>query len=148
MKKIILFPTRNNLMRHYEIILMIHPDQSDQVNNIIKKYTKKIEKSNGKIHRLEDWGRKQLSYSINKIHKAHYILLNIETTNKILDDIRSDIYYNNSIIRSMILRVKSAVKEISPMMKLKEEQYDKQDNIATNIKKKINNDTDTLSVQK
>lgn len=132
-------------MRHYEIILMIHPDQSDQVNNIVKNYTKKVEKSNGKVHRLEDWGRKQLSYSINKIHKAHYILLNIETTNKILSDIKSDLHYNTSIIRSMVLRVKKAVKEISPMMKLKEEQFDKQDSNNHINKQKIQDNSNNIS---
>lgn len=131
-------------MRHYEIILMIHPDQSDQVNNIIKNYTKKIEKSNGKVHRLEDWGRKQLSYSINKIHKAHYILLNIEINDKILADIKEDLRYNTFIVRSMVIRVKKAVKDISPMMKLKEEQFDKQDNSNNFNKQKIKDNSQKI----
>lgn len=109
-------------MRHYEIVLMIHPDQSEQISDMIKRYSMIITNDSGKIHRLEDWGRRQLAYPINKLHKAHYILMNIETSIKIIDELKMTLRFNDSIIRSMILRVKKAFTDASPMVKVKEEQ--------------------------
>lgn len=126
------------LMRYYEVILMIHPDQSDQVSCIIKNYTEIIKKSHGKIHRLEDWGRKQLAYSINKLQKAHYILINFETSQKTLNELKSNFKYNAMILRNMILRVKNPITELSSMMKLKEEKKENRESFINNeISKKI-----------
>jgi len=108
-------------MRHYEIVLMIHPDQSDKIADMIKRYSIIITNSSGKVHRLEDWGRRQLAYPINKLHKAHYILMNIETSIKIIDELKIKLRFNDAIIRSMILRVKKAFTNASPMLNVKEE---------------------------
>lgn len=112
-------------MRHYEIIFMIHPDYSEKVSIIIEKYKKIIHDNLGVIHRLEDWGRRQLSYPINKLHKAHYILLNIETSPNTISLLETDFRFNNAIIRNIIISVKKAISEVSPVMKLKEEKKDK-----------------------
>lgn len=108
-------------MRHYEIIFMVHTDQSEQVSKIIEYYTEMITKNSGCIHRLEDWGRRQLAYPINKLHKAHYVLMNIEISAQILQKIVQDVQLNCAILRNMILKVKYAIKEPSPMFKIKEE---------------------------
>lgn len=102
-------------MRHYEIIFMVHPDQSDQVAAMIERYSAIIEGSEGTIHRLEDWGRRQLAYPINKIHKAHYVLMNIECDNEALDEITNLFRFNDAVIRSMVVRMKDAVTDISPI---------------------------------
>ncbi|QCI19073.1 30S ribosomal protein S6 [Buchnera aphidicola] len=112
-------------MRHYEIIFMVHPDYSDKISNIIEKYKKIILDNLGIIHRLEDWGRRQLSYSINKLHKAHYVLINIEVEPKVINLLETDFRFNIAIIRNMIILVKKAVIEPSPMIKLKEEKKEK-----------------------
>lgn len=112
-------------MRHYEIIFMIHPDQSEKAPIIIENYKKIIYDNSGIIHRLEDWGRRQLSYSINKLHKAHYILMNIEVFPKIIFQLERDFRFNNAIIRNMIMYVKKAIVESSPMMKNKDDKKDK-----------------------
>lgn len=112
-------------MRHYEIIFMIHPDYSEKVSIIIEKYKKIIHHNSGIIHRLEDWGRRQLAYPINKLHKAHYILLNIETFPKTISLLETDFRFNNAVIRNIIISVKKAINEPSPVIKLKEEKKDK-----------------------
>lgn len=112
-------------MRHYEIVLMIHPDYSDKVNLIIEKYKKIVSNHSGVIHRLEDWGRRQLSYPIKKLHKAHYILMNIEADSKIVNLLETDFRFNNAVIRNMIMSVKKPISELSPIMKLKEEKKEK-----------------------
>jgi small subunit ribosomal protein S6 len=111
-------------MRHYEIVFLVHPDQSDQVPGMIDRYTDIIKKANGTIHRLEDWGRRQLAYPINKVHKAHYVLINAECTQEPIDELEDAFRFNDAVIRNMILRVKSAVTEPSPLMKQKEERKD------------------------
>nr|BET44484.1 MAG: 30S ribosomal protein S6 [Candidatus Aschnera chinzeii] len=126
-------------MRHYEIIFMVHPDKSDQVPYMIENYEKLINNSNGKIHRMEDWGRRQLSYSINKLHKAHYILMNIEVTLKILDEIHTSFRFNDAIIRNLIIRVKNPIIESSPIMKIKNDNI-LQNNEINKTKNKENND--------
>ncbi|MBN2690146.1 MAG: 30S ribosomal protein S6 [Gammaproteobacteria bacterium] len=103
-------------MRHYEIVLMIHPDQSEQVGAMIERYQSLIEKANGKIHRLEDWGRRQLAYQINKNHKAHYLLMNIECDQKTLDDLVGSFKFNDAILRNLVLQRKEAITKPSPMM--------------------------------
>ena len=105
-------------MRHYEIIFLVHPDQSEQVGGMVERYTKLIEEDGGKIHRLEDWGRRQLAYPINKIHKAHYILMNVECGQDVLDELNATFRYNDAVIRSMVIRRDDAVTGESPIMKL------------------------------
>jgi small subunit ribosomal protein S6 len=96
-------------MRHYEIVFMVHPDQSDQVPSMIERYHGMIERGNGAIHRTEDWGRRQLAFPISKVHKAHYILLNIEVSQEILDELESAFRFNDAVIRSMVIRRKGPV---------------------------------------
>jgi small subunit ribosomal protein S6 len=111
-------------MRHYEIVFMVHPDQSEQVTGIIQRYTDLINAAEGKIHRLEDWGRRQLAYPINKLHKAHYVLMNIQAPQSIIDELETSFRYNDIIIRNMIMRTKDAVTEASPMAVIKDDRRD------------------------
>lgn len=108
-------------MRHYEIVFLVHPDQSEQVPAMIEKYRSMIEGADGKIHRLEDWGRRQLAYPINKIHKAHYVLMNVECTREILDEIESAFRFNDAVLRHMTIRREEAVTEQSPLLKKDDE---------------------------
>lgn len=107
-------------MRHYEIVFMVHPDQSEQVPGMIERYKGIIEKAEGKIHRLEDWGRCNLAYQIDKLHKAHYVLMNVETDQNVIDELESLFRYNDAVIRHLTIRVKDAVTEQSPMAKSRE----------------------------
>ena len=108
-------------MRHYEIVLLIHPDQSDQVSAMVERYTSAVKDSGGQIHRLEDWGRRQLAYPINKIHKAHYVLLNIECGQNIVDELGEAFRYNDAIIRNVIIRRDEAITGESLLAKSAEE---------------------------
>ena len=111
-------------MRHYEIVFLVHPDQSDQVPAMAERYRSLIESSNGRVHRLEDWGRRILAYPINKILKAHYVLMNIETSQAILDELVSAFRFNDAVLRHMIINCKQAFTEPSPMMKSLEKEQD------------------------
>ena len=102
-------------MRHYEIVLMVHPDQSSQVSAMVDRYRGLIETANGHVHRLEDWGRRQLAYPINKIHKAHYVLLNIECDQATLEELESGFRFNDAVLRTMTIRRDFAITEQSPM---------------------------------
>lgn len=102
-------------MRHYEIVFMVHPNQSEQVPAMVERYTGLIEGANGKIHRLEDWGRRQLAYPINNAHKAHYVLMNIECGQETLDELESMFRYNDAVLRNMMIRRKEAITEVSPI---------------------------------
>jgi small subunit ribosomal protein S6 len=104
-------------MRHYEIVFMVHPDQSAQVPAMVDRYRSLIESASGKIHRLEDWGRRQLAYPINKVHKAHYVLMNIECDQETLDELESGFRFNDAVLRSLTVRRQEAVTEPSPMAK-------------------------------
>lgn len=104
-------------MRHYEVVFLVHPDQSEQVGNMIERYTKLIEEDGGKIHRLEDWGRRQLAYAINNVHKAHYVLLNIECTEKALRELEDSFRYNDAVIRNLVIRRDEAVTGPSEILK-------------------------------
>jgi len=104
-------------MRHYEIVFLVHPDQSEQVPAMIERYRGIIEAREGVVHRQEDWGRRQLAYPINKIYKAHYTLLNIECDQEALDELTSAFKFNDAVIRHMVLLVGSAVTEASPLVK-------------------------------
>ena len=108
-------------MRHYEIVLLIHPDQSEQVSGMVDRYQKMVSESGGAVHRFEDWGRRQLAYPINKIHKAHYILLNIECTQEVLDELHHTFRFNDAILRNLILNRDKAITEASPLLKSKDE---------------------------
>jgi len=109
-------------MRHYEIVFLVHPGQSEQVPGMVERYRSMIEKDGGKIHRLEDWGRRQLAYPISKVHKAHYILMNIECEQGTLDELNSAFRFNDAVIRSMVLTQKKAITEPSPLVRSSEEQ--------------------------
>ncbi|PCM43789.1 30S ribosomal protein S6 [Marinobacter sp. ANT_B65] len=102
-------------MRHYEIVFMVHPDQSEQVPAMIERYTGVITEDGGKVHRLEDWGRRHMAYPINKIHKAHYVLMNVECSQAAMDELTHNFRFNDAIIRDLILRRDEAVADISPM---------------------------------
>ena len=104
-------------MRHYELVLLVHPDQSDQVVGMVERYIKLVQDNNGVIHRLEDWGRRQLAYPINKIHKAHYVLFNIETDGETLAELEELFRYNDAIIRSLVIRRDEAITEESQLAK-------------------------------
>ncbi|MEH0091069.1 30S ribosomal protein S6 [Vibrio alginolyticus] len=108
-------------MRHYEIVFMVHPDQSEQVAGMIERYTGSITEAGGKIHRLEDWGRRQLAYPINKLHKAHYVLMNVEADQAVIDELETAFRFNDAVLRNMIMRTKAAITEQSIMLKQKEE---------------------------
>jgi small subunit ribosomal protein S6 len=100
-------------MRHYEVVFLVHPDQSDQVPGMIERYRALIERSNGKIHRLEDWGRRQLAFPIDKIHKAHYVLMNIEVDSDALSELNSAFRFNDAVLRNMVMRRDQADTEVS-----------------------------------
>lgn len=104
-------------MRHYEIVLLVHPDQSEQVPAMVERYTTVVTEAGGTVHRNEDWGRRQLAYPIQDLHKAHYVLLNVEVSDETIDDLKTTFRFNDAILRSMVIRRKGAVVEASPMMK-------------------------------
>lgn len=108
-------------MRHYEIIFLVHPDQSEQVPGMVERYTTTVTSNGGAVHRLEDWGRRQLAYSINKIHKAHYILMNVECDDVALEELNTSFRYNDAILRNMIVSMNEAITEESPIMKAEKE---------------------------
>jgi len=108
-------------MRHYEVVFLVHPDQSDQVPAMIGRYKGIIEGKSGKVHRLEDWGRRQLAYPINKLHKAHYILMNVECNQEALDELNNAFRFNDAVVRNLIFQQKEAITEVSPLIKDKDE---------------------------
>lgn len=108
-------------MRHYEIVFMVHPDQSEQVPGMIERYTGSVKEAGGQVHRLEDWGRRQLAYPINKLHKAHYVLMNVEAPQQVIDELETTFRYNDAVLRSLVIHTKHAVTEASPMKAAKEE---------------------------
>lgn len=108
-------------MRHYEIVFMVHPDQSEQVPGMIERYTASVKEAGGQVHRLEDWGRRQLAYPINKLHKAHYVLMNVEAPQSVIDELETNFRYNDAVLRNLVVHTKSAVTEASPMAKAKDE---------------------------
>lgn len=112
-------------MRHYEIIFLVHPDQSEQVPGMVERYTAAIEADGGKVHRLEDWGRRQLAYSINKIHKAHYVLMNVECGESALEELTTNFRYNDAVLRNLVIRADEAVTEESPIAKADKEQRER-----------------------
>ena len=107
-------------MRHYEIVLLVHPDQSDQVPAMVDRYKATIEEGQGKTHRLEDWGRRQLAYPINKVHKAHYVLMNIECGQDVIDNLANAFRFNDAVMRNLIIRREEAIVEPSVLLKNKD----------------------------
>lgn len=120
-------------MRHYEIVFMVHPDQSEQVPAMIQRYSDIVTNAEGKIHRLEDWGRRQLAYPINKLHKAHYVLINIEAPQAAIDELETSFRYNDVVIRNMIMRTKGAVTEASAMAVAKEDRRDERREVKKEV---------------
>ena len=114
-------------MRHYEIVFLVHPDQSEQVGGMVERYTKLIEEDGGKVHRQEDWGRRQLAYAIDDIHKAHYILLNVECSSKALAELEDSFRYNDAGLRNLIIRRDEAVTEQSEMLKAEENRTERRE---------------------
>ena len=108
-------------MRHYEIVFLVHPDQSEQVRAMVDRYRSIIESDGGQIHRLEDWGRRQLAYPIEKVHKAHYVLMNIECNKSVLDELESSFRFNDAVLRNLVMARREAVTDESPMAKAKED---------------------------
>ena len=112
-------------MRHYEIVFLVHPDQSEQVPAMIERYKTLIENGNGKIHRLEDWGRRQLAYPIENLVKAHYVLLNIETGQDVLHELVDGFRFNDAVLRHLVMKRDDAATDQSLIMKNKDEKGDK-----------------------
>ncbi len=112
-------------MRHYEVVFLVHPDQSEQVPAMIERYKTLVENGNGKIHRLEDWGRRQLAYPIQKLVKAHYVLFNIEVEQTILAELTESFRFNDAVLRHLIMKRDDADTEMSIIMKSKDEKGDK-----------------------
>jgi len=108
-------------MRHYEIVVMIHPDQSEQVPAMVERYTSAVKADGGQVHRFEDWGRRQLAYTINKVHKAHYVLMNIECSEAALEELSTNFRYNDAVLRSLVIREDAAITEESFIMKAEKE---------------------------
>ncbi len=102
-------------MRHYEVVFLVHPDQSEQVSAMVDKYRTLIENNGGQIHRLEDWGRRQLAYLIGKVHKAHYVLMNIECDQATIDEITNMFKFSDAVIRNLVIKMDRAVLEASPL---------------------------------
>jgi small subunit ribosomal protein S6 len=111
-------------MRHYEIVFLVHPDQSEQVPAMIERYKGMIAGGEGRVHRLEDWGRRQLTYPIAKVHKAHYVLMNIECDQKILNDLTGAFRFSDAVLRHLVVNMDEAVTEPSPMAKAADEEGD------------------------
>lgn len=120
-------------MRHYEIVFLVHPDQSEQVPAMIDRYRSMIETDGGAIHRLEDWGRRQLAYPINKVHKAHYVLMNVECSQAVLDEIESAFRFNDAVLRNLIISRPGPDTEASPLAKSREERESRHDDVAAEV---------------
>ena len=112
-------------MRHYEVVFLVHPDQSEQVPAMVERYRALIEGDGGKIHRHEDWGRRQLAYPIENLAKAHYVLMNIECSQTVLNELSSSFRFNDAVLRHLIMAREDAVTEMSPIMKQKDEKPDR-----------------------
>ena len=112
-------------MRHYEIVFMVHPDQSEQVPGMVERYTQAIEKDGGKVHRLEDWGRRQLAYPIQNLVKAHYVLMNIEADQSVLNELTESFRFNDAVLRNLVIKRDGPDTEQSLIMKNKDEKGDK-----------------------
>ncbi|NEX20520.1 30S ribosomal protein S6 [Thiorhodococcus mannitoliphagus] len=108
-------------MRHYEVVFLVHPSQSEQVAGMVERYQGSLEKRGGVVHRIEDWGRRPLAYPINKVHKAHYILMNVECDREAIDELENTFRFNDAVLRNLIIQRKNAVTEPSPLAKSNDE---------------------------
>ena len=133
-------------MRHYEIVFLVHPDQSEQVAGMIERYTQLMADSGGQIHRLEDWGRRQLAYPINKIHKAHYVLMNIECNGEALEELTTLFRFNDAVIRNLVIKTKAPVTEETFI--LKGEREGKERKQRSEQKRKMEDDAAAASAAK
>ena len=111
-------------MRHYEIVFLVHPDQSEQVPAMLERYKGMIGTGNGVVHRVEDWGRRQLTYPISKVHKAHYVLMNVECDSKTLNELTGAFRFSDAVLRHLVIKMDKAVTEPSPMAKSSDEERD------------------------
>lgn len=127
-------------MRHYEIVFLVHPDQSEQVPAMVERYRGMIENDGGKIHRLEDWGRRQLAYPIQKIHKAHYVLMNIECSHAVLEELESAFRFNDAVLRQLVMQRPGPDTEASPLAK--GEQRDQDDDEPRASRRDNDDDSD------
>lgn len=134
-------------MRHYEIVFLVHPDQSEQVPAMIERYRVIIEGKGGAIHRLEDWGRRQLAYPINKIHKAHYVLMNIECGKESLDELTSAFRFNDAVIRHLVIARDAAVTEPSVLAKTKDERDEDERRTASSEAVAVSDDAEDEVVE-
>jgi small subunit ribosomal protein S6 len=132
-------------MRHYEIVFLVHPDQSDQVPAMIDRYSAVVTEAGGKIHRMEDWGRRPLAYAINNVHKAHYVLMNLECEFSAIAEIENLFRFNDAVLRHLTIKMKSAVTEASPLSKAKEEAAKNFDSSDRNNRSDDDTDTDDES---
>ncbi len=117
-------------MRHYEIVFLVHPDQSEQVPGMIERYTGIVKASSGAVHRLEDWGRRQLAYPINKVHKAHYVLMNVECDQNSLNELKDAFRFNDTVLRNLVIQTDEAATEPSPLIKSKDDREERTDDIS------------------
>src|SRR6202035_1258542 len=117
-------------MRHYEIVLLVHPDQSEQVPAMVDRYRGMIAAGGGAVHRFEDWGRRQLTFPISKVHKAHYILLNVECDQKTIDELKGSFRFSDAVLRSLVVRMDEAVTEASPMARAPDENARRHDDFG------------------
>ncbi len=140
-------------MRHYEVVFLVHPDQSEQVPGMIERYTQLMSESGGKVHRMEDWGRRQLAYPINKIHKAHYVMMNIECGGEALEELSTLFRYNDAVLRNLVIKMKSPVTEESLILKGERESKErkaraeakrKQEEDAAAARRKTEDDDDDI----
>ncbi len=135
-------------MRHYEVVFLVHPDQSEQVNAMIERYRSIIEANGGKIHRLEDWGRRQLAYPIQKLHKAHYVLMNIECGKEELAELGSAFKFNDAVIRNLVISCDGPITEASPLIKQKDERDTRsEDTSAESSAKEVKEETAEAPVE-
>ena len=132
-------------MRHYEIVFMVHPDQSDQVSGMIERYSATITEGGGKVHRLADWGRRHLAYQINKIHKAHYVMMNVECSAEVLEELTTLFRFNDAVLRNLIIKRKEAVTEESFILKGERENKERRDRVEQ--KRKIEEESAALSTE-
>ncbi|MDX1496089.1 MAG: 30S ribosomal protein S6 [Salinisphaeraceae bacterium] len=133
-------------MRHYEIVFLVHPDQSEQVPAMVERYRSIIEGGNGKIHRQEDWGRRQLAYPIQKLHKAHYVLMNVECDKEVLEELEGAFRFNDAVLRNLIMSRPVAITEASVMAKAKEEEdREKQASARSDAADETTDDADEIS---
>lgn len=129
-------------MRHYEVVFLVHPDQSEQVPGMIERYTGIVKASGGAVHRLEDWGRRQLAYPINKVHKAHYVLMNVECDQNSLNELKDAFRFNDAVLRNLIIQSDAAVTDPSPLIKGKDEREERPEEV--NFEEAVLEDVDVI----